>query len=269
MRPISICVTNPKGGAGKSTTCFHLSGFFAKAGMRVLLVDADPQASLSQAFFGSAEIESLNPSATLAGIFDDELCVPGAELPIATPYEGIWMIRSNLRLVPHNLPAPENSGLKQYVIRNLLDEMSDYDIVLIDCPPNLYLTAWSSIIAASHVLVPVPPEDFSVQTLHVVDTAIQNARVLNPNLALLGYLVTRANSRLLVHQFFEQKLRKLYGNDILRTVLSELSAYKVALACRQPVSYFKRRSKAGDLTLQLGHEILHQLNEKTQKRIVA
>jgi chromosome partitioning protein len=75
MKAPRICVLNQKGGAGKSSTVFHLAGYFAKQGMRVLLVDADPQGSLSQGFFGSRLIESLESPDTLAAIFREDIFV--------------------------------------------------------------------------------------------------------------------------------------------------------------------------------------------------
>ena len=75
MPAITICLINQKGGCGKSSTCFHLAGHFAEQGMNVLLIDADPQGSLSQGFFGPTAIESLAPRETLAAIFDESLFV--------------------------------------------------------------------------------------------------------------------------------------------------------------------------------------------------
>ena len=70
--PTTICLINQKGGCGKSSTCFHLAGAFAASGLSVLLIDADPQGSLSQGFFGSSFIESLEPTSCLTSLFDDD-----------------------------------------------------------------------------------------------------------------------------------------------------------------------------------------------------
>jgi hypothetical protein len=79
MQPTTICLINQKGGGGKSSTCFHLAGYFAQAGDRVLLVDADPQGSLSQGFLGSNLVECLEPQETLAALFlDQEFFAPEA-----------------------------------------------------------------------------------------------------------------------------------------------------------------------------------------------
>lgn len=253
---ITICLINQKGGCGKSSSCFHLAGHFAKAGKNVLLIDADPQGSLSQGFFGSAFIETLESSETLAALFDDEQflsCPKG--LPQPTPFPDISIVRANQTLAPYNVPCPEKSGMKQYALRGFLDELDGYDVVLIDCPPNLYQCSWNAMIAADFVVIPVPPEDFGTQGLRVVHQAIEQARQLNPRLELLGHLVTRYDNRLLVHRSYEKKLRQLYGDTVLKTVVPEASAFKVALACRQPVTHYSAKTKASKLTRRLGQEL--------------
>ena len=125
--------------------------------------------------------------------------------------------------------------MTQFAIREFLEQNDHYDIVLIDCPPNLYQCSWNSMIAASYVVIPVPPEDFGTQGLRAVHQAIDNARKLNPTLRRLGHLVTRYDKRLLVHRSYEQRLRELYKAMVLDTIIPEVSAFNVALACRQPV----------------------------------
>src|SRR5262245_24837538 len=110
----TICFINQKGGCGKSSSCFHLAGHFASRGMRVLAIDADPQGSLSQGFFGSATIEGLPSRETLATIFaDDE--IPSHELIVRpTHLERISLVCANAQLGKHNVPEPEHAGMKQF-----------------------------------------------------------------------------------------------------------------------------------------------------------
>jgi chromosome partitioning protein len=250
----TICFINQKGGCGKSSSCFHLAGAFAQQGLRVLLVDADPQGSLSQGFLGSAVVEQLAPTETLAAVFRDD---PGP-LPRATACNGIALIPANQHLAAHNVPTPEACGLRQFAVQSLLERQRGFDLTLIDCPPNLYLCSWAALIAADFVVIPVPPEDFGTQGLGVVQQAIEQARWLNPRLELLGHLVTRSDSRLLVHRAYERKLRQLYGTAVLETVIPEAAAFKVALACRQPVADAQPRSFAARVTARLAEELLRR-----------
>jgi chromosome partitioning protein len=255
----TICFINQKGGCGKSSTCFHLAGAFAQQGLRVLLIDADPQGSLSQGFLGSAVVEQLAPSETLAAVFRED----HGPLPRATAFDGIALIPANQHLAQHNVPTPEACGLQQFAVLTLVDRQPEFDLTLIDCPPNLYLCSWAALIAADSVVIPVPPEDFGTQGLGVVQQAIDQARLLNPRLELLGHLVTRSDSRLLVHRAYERKLRQLYGTAVLETVIPEAAAFKVALACRKPVAFSDPRSLGARLTQQLAHELMNRCSMRT------
>ncbi len=260
MGPV-ICFINQKGGCGKSSSCFHLAGYFSQIGMDVLLIDADPQGSLSQGFLGSETVESLCAKTTLAALFSESF-VPSPQLLIMrSPIPGVSIICANHTLGVYNVPAPELAGMDQFALAELLGELDSFDIVLIDCPPNLYLCSWNAMLAADFVVVPVPPEDFGTQGLRAVHQAVDNARLLNPKLSLLGHVVTRRDNRLLVHRTYEKKLRTLYGGQMFDSVVPEASAFKVALACRLPVTIHAPASKAAKLTRTLGCEMVRCMEE--------
>jgi chromosome partitioning protein len=260
MATTTICFINQKGGCGKSSSCYHLGGALAGSGLNTLLVDADPQGSLSQAFFGSAAVENLPPGETLAAVFDPAaMLTRPARLVVPTGFDRLSVIRANQALAPHNRPEPEREGLTQFLLRDALADVAGFDIVLIDCPPNLYLASWNALLAADHVVVPVPPEDFGAQGLRVVHQAIELASRLNPRLSLLGHLVTRFDGRLAVHRAYEQKLRGLYHGSVFEAVVPEASAFKVALACRTPVTAYSPTSKAARSTVQVGDELLARI----------
>ena len=84
----------------------------------------------------------------------------------------------------------------QFAVREFLREAVEFDIVLIDCPPNLYRCSWTALVAADYVVIPVPPEDFGTQGLRAVHQTIEQARKLNPELRRLGHLITRSDRRL-------------------------------------------------------------------------
>jgi chromosome partitioning protein len=267
MAANTICFINQKGGCGKSSCCFHLAGYFVQTGLRVLLVDADPQGSLGQALFGSQHVEALEAHETLSALFcEDGFHCSIPHLPTPTGWDGLSVVCANQTLARHNRPQPETSGLLQFVLAQYLEDLDGYDLVLVDCPPNLYQCSWNALVGADFVVVPVPPEDFGAQGLRAVHQAVENAYQLNPRLQLLGHLVTRYDGRLLVHRSYEAKLREVYGRAILKTVIPEASAFKVALACRMPVAFHAPASKAAILTSQLGREILSRIAAASTQR---
>ena len=184
----TICLINQKGGCGKSSCCFHLGGALASMGRRVLLLDADPQGSLSQGFLGPARVEVMPMHDTLAACFASELPATNlSRLIQPTGFDRLDLICANQTLAPFNRPSPEQSGLAQFALQQLLNDFTGYDYVLMDCPPNLYQCSWNALLAADYVVIPVPPEDFGTQGLRVVQQAIDHARQLNPKLQLLGH----------------------------------------------------------------------------------
>ena len=270
MKPTTICIVNEKGGSGKSSTCFHLAGAFANAGLNVLLVDADPQASLSQGFFGSDFTRRLPFEATTAALLDDSWFPQVfSTLLQATVFHRITICPANQQLASFNNPSPETIGLAQFVLNEFIEQQTDFDIVLIDCPPNLYRCTWTALIASDFVIIPVPPEDFGTQGLHAVHQAIDETRQLNPMLERLGHVITRRDSRLLIHRAYEQQLRDAYRESVFSTVIPEASAFKLAVADRKPVQFSNEASRAASLTRQLSREILDRIAVMNKQRRVA
>ena len=159
--------------------------------------------------------------------------------------------------------------MKQFAMGAFLDDLGGFDMAMIDCPPNLYFCSWNAMLAADFVAIPVAPEDFGAQGLRIVHQAVEQAKRLNPRLNLLGHVVTRRDSRLLIHDAYEKKLRQIYGNSVFTTVIPEASAFKVALTCRKPVIHYKSRSKAARMTQLLATEILERSKAVMTKRHVA
>ena len=263
----SICLINQKGGCGKSSTCLHLAGAFAAQGMRVLLVDVDPQGSISQAFLGPEAVEQLPTERTLAALFDDSCSLTDpCSMIQPTLIDGIWLMPANHLLAAFNRPSPESGGILQFALRDVLQDLVGFDIILLDCPPNLYQCSWNAMIATQNVLIPIPPEDFGTQGIRAVHQAVANARVLNPTLRRLGHLITRCDRRMLVHRAYEARLREQYGSLVLQTTIPELSAFKVALACRKPVQMQDPKSAAAESMRQLASEILERIQRRSHQQ---
>lgn len=260
-----ISFVNQKGGCGKSSTVFHLAGTFAQRGWRVLLIDTDPQGSLSQAFFGSAAVERLEVQETLAALFArPPFEATSRALVVPTPFSGIQILRANQTLALFNAPDLRVATSGQWTLRRFLTEVvasgaTDFDVCLIDCPPNIYQCSWEALLASDFVVVPVPPEDFGAQGLRVVQQALDAARKHNPDLSLLGRLVTRCDRRLRVHQSYERKLRDLFGDTVLHTVVPEATAFKAALTLRRPIAFHDAKSPAAQAMLKLADELTERI----------
>jgi chromosome partitioning protein len=248
---------NRKGGVGKTSSVFHLAGHFARRGRKVLVCDLDPQASLSQGFFGPAYVELLPREATVAALFDDALDPDTDEVIHKSPFENLWIVPASNDLTDYNTPHPETAE-NQEALRDFLAEVrEDFDTVLIDCPPNLQLCSWAALLASDFVVVPVIPEDFSSQGLIYVQQAIDAAMTRkNPRLRLMGYMLTMYNRQLGIHKAYEKLLREQYGELVLDAVFPLATAYKEAVSRRKPISADKPSSAPADSIAELGKELL-------------
>ena len=265
--PLIIAMLNRKGGCGKTSTCHHLAGAFAKEGRRVLLVDMDPQASLTQGLFGPQVTESLNPRETVAGLFDDAFDPEPADLIRPTPFPGISIVAGSNDLDEYNLPRPQDTGGLQLTLRQFLRESHDlFDVALIDCPPNLSLCSWSALLAANSVVVPVQAEDYGAQGIVYIQRAFDAALAYhNPRLRLAGYLVTMFNKTLGIHTAYNHQLRTLYGDQVFEAIVPLAKDFKEAVAARQPVSFYKPRSAAAKAIKAVADEVITRAAEASSR----
>jgi chromosome partitioning protein len=255
--PFSVAFLNRKGGVGKTSCCHHLAGCFARSGRRVLLIDADPQASLTQGLLGPAETERLEKDETIACLFDDAFDPDPEGLVRPTQIEHVWFVPGSAHLDRHNLPAPEEAGALQLTLRTLLDDVGTrFDVTLIDCPPNLYLCSWSALLAADFVVVPFQPEDYGSQGITAIRQAIERARSRhNPGLRLMGYLLTMVQRRLGLHAAYERQLRLLYGEDVFEVSVPRTKDYSEAVSARLPIDRWRPRSVAARAMAALACEM--------------
>lgn len=246
----TVTVLNQKGGVGKTSLCHHLSGELARRGLRVLLVDADPQASLSQGLLGPAQVDAVHPLCSVAAIFAGEPVEPAMIRPTAV--EGVDLLVGSIYSAEFNEPRPWElpPGRRTRLARALetiggLGLGLAYDRVLIDCPPNLNLCSYAALAAADALVVPLQAEDYGAQGLApVLEFAARCRESDNPALELAGHLLTMVDRRLSVHRMYERRLREDFGPTAFEAVVPRAVAYTEAIAARRPVSHFARGSAA-------------------------
>jgi chromosome partitioning protein len=253
-----VTLLNQKGGVGKTSCTHHLAGTLALMGRRVLLVDNDPQASLTQGFWGPVATGQLDPATTVAALymgldpFPEQVIRP-------TGIAGIDLVPGSRHATDHNVPRPhETAAAAQRCLGVLLAEVADrYDMILIDCPPNLHLCSWAALVASTHLLVPLQAEDYGAQGLGPVQESVGLVTAgPNPRLALAGYLITMFNSRLAIHKLYDTLLREQYGANVLETRIPYAADYKEAIAQRKPIAHYKPRGASAKAIRALADELL-------------
>jgi chromosome partitioning protein len=257
-----VTLLNQKGGVGKTSTCYHLSSVLAAAGRRVLLVDCDPQSSLTQGFLGPAATRQLDPDATIAAVlaglepFPDQVIRPSGIAGVDLVPGSRHAARSNVPM-PHEAAWPSQVALREF----LADARDRYDLVLIDVPPNLHLCSWAALVASDALAVPLQPEDFGAQGIADVRESIERVQAgPNPALRLLGYIVTMLAARRAVHKVYEARLRELYGPAVFAATVPESVDFVEAIARRLPIAAYKPKGAAAKAMKALADELRARLD---------
>lgn len=214
MRSEIIVIVNQKGGVGKTTTCANLGIGLAQAGKRVLLIDADPQGSLSISL-GYSQPDQLpfTLSDAMAKILTDEPIIPGEG--ILHHVEGVDLLPANITLSGMEVSLV-NAMSRETILRQYLDTMRDmYDYILIDCQPSLGMLTVNALVAANRVLIPVQAEYLPVKGLEqLLSTIGKVRRQINPTIQIDGILLTMVDNRTNFAKEIAVLLRENYGSKI-------------------------------------------------------
>ncbi len=209
-----IAITNQKGGVGKTTTTMNLGVGLAKAGKKVLLVDADPQGSLTVSL-GFKNPDSLEQSlATMmqAVINDREFSAQGI---IVRHDESVDLLPSNIELSGMELSL-FNAMSREFVLKSCLEDMKKkYDYILIDCMPSLGLMTINALAASDSVIIPSQPNFLSTKGLNLLLHSIARVRKqINPKLRIDGILLTMVDSRTNNAKDIISSLRSSLGQNL-------------------------------------------------------
>lgn len=209
-----ISVANQKGGVGKTTTCVNLGIGLARAGKKVLLVEADAQGSMA-ASLGIREPDELDVTLVniMEKVINDEDIEPGEG--IIHHEEGVDFIPANIELAGLET-ALVNVMSREMVLRQFINDIrADYDYILIDCMPSLGMITINALVAADSVLIPVEAAYLPVKGLQqLIKTIGRVHRKLNPMLSIMGILFTKVDRRTNFARDIAEQIREVYGNQI-------------------------------------------------------
>ena len=249
-RVVSMC--NQKGGVGKTTTTVNLAAALAELGRKVLLVDFDPQGSLSVGL-------GLNPHEMDLTIYNllmqRDVSLDDVIVPTVVP--GMDLLPSNIDLSAAEVQLVHEVAREQTLQRVLGPAIEDYDIILIDCQPSLGLLTVNALTASDGVIVPLECEYFALRGVALLKTTIDKVRErLNPKLDIDGVLGTMYDGRTLHRREVMERLVQAWGEKVFHTVIRRTVKFSDSTVAGEPITTYASASAGADAYRQLAKEVL-------------
>ncbi|WP_346766621.1 AAA family ATPase [Nocardioides sp. JQ2195] len=249
-RVISMC--NQKGGVGKTTTTINLGASLAEYGRKVLLVDFDPQGSLSVGL-------GLNPHEMDLSIYNllMERDVNYEDVVVPTGVPGMDLLPSNIDLSAAEVQLVHEVAREQTLQRILAPALDHYDVILIDCQPSLGLLTVNALTASDGVIVPLECEYFALRGVALLKTTIDKVQErLNPKLEIDGVLGTMFDGRTLHSREVMERLVHAWGDKVFHTVIRRTIKFSDSTVAGEPITTYASSSAGADSYRQLAKEVL-------------
>jgi chromosome partitioning protein len=246
----TIACANQKGGVGKTTTVINLGTYLALGGLRVLIVDVDPQ--------GNATSGLGVDRSSLKGTLYDALTgsLPVSAVIIPTGVDGLSLVPSSISMAGAEIELAA-SDRRERRLGGLLTTVADnYDYILLDCPPSLGLLTVNALTAADTVLIPLQCEFYALEGLTQLIATVNLVRDnLNPDLEIKGVVLTMADSRTNLSADVSSEARRHLGAVVFDTVVPRSVRLSEAPSFGLPIALYRPDSKGAEAYAALAIEL--------------
>lgn len=246
-----ISIANQKGGVGKTTTAINLSSLLAAAEKKTLLVDIDPQSN------SSSGLSVTNQQISVYDVLADKVKINDAIINTFMPF--LDLLPSNINLVGAEIELVDVEGREAKLKKALNEISSNYDFILIDCPPSLGLLTLNALTASNSVLIPVQCEYFALEGLgQLLNTINIVKKHFNPELSIEGVLLTMFDSRLRLSHQVAEEVRKYFGDKVYNTVIHRNVRISEAPSYGKPIILYDAISSGAKNYMSLAAELLER-----------
>lgn len=247
----TIVIANQKGGVGKTTTTVNLAASLAVMEKNVLVVDCDPQANATSGL----GVDEDQISASLYSVFfnpDDAISAV-----YATTSKFVDILPSSQDLVGAEVELVDKMAREYYLSDLLKAFSSQYDYIILDCPPSLGLLTLNALCAAKELLIPLQCEYFALEGIvKLLQTFEQVRKRLNPQLNLLGVLLTMYDVRNRLSRQVKNEVRKCFPDKIFETIIPRNVRLSEAPSYGKTIITYDIKSKGAEAYLALAKEVV-------------
>lgn len=247
-----ICVANQKGGVGKTTTSINLAASLSVLEHKTLLIDCDPQANSSSGL--GYEVDQGKPDLYSVFCNPEYDAITGA---IIHPKPFLDVLPASINLVGIEVELASEMARERYLSNIIQQIEKDYDFIIIDCPPSLSLLTLNALCASTELLIPLQCEFFALEGIvKLMNTYHKVRRVLNPNLRILGILLTMYDSRNRLSKEVQGEITKVLPQYLLNTYIPRNVRLSEAPSHGRSIIHYDVKSKGAIAYIALAEEIL-------------